>query len=760
MKIASMSPMIQNAQMQQDPNQSVNKEDIFNKLFSDQAYKAFTTKFPYLIDYIQHFKVINTDVDTGYAVGAFFIQVPNSQNYFMVPIILQNNSIQPIMFIYDKQMDLFLPLDQQWVNEIFKRIEQDAGSIVKPDEHELLKNNNITTLSQLPQGRGINGLIHKLGSLSKVNIPEIVATLDKEAKEKFLKILNTNEKVAKRYFSQYGLEEIKESFKVAENKTQNTEDNDNTTVMDAPVLITSRTPLDYVKKEFAKDHVVMDDLSLRGYHIKDKRNMKNKMVVFTDHMMSLENPTESGPYDLYMSSGKVVPAFIIQDPILIDAIPCELPKTNYHPGEHYKTYHVIAKNSSLVLFPNGNYTTIKNDNALVTPIIAETLSDTPVYKSLFGDKTESIPLNKPFIFIKKVGGRYITTGPITVKTKVDEGDAIRCTTNYGGNTIIYSSNYPGNSVYVTKNNTVIVPNSFKVLVLKDEVPKDMIIGSMKTIMTLTTYRLLESGGKPLTIVKDDQSQYAVETNRPMRKPETIIKISQEHQVNAKEVEAFLDSMDAKKLKVANAFVLPKEVSLGDVLTKEAQGFDPNMLQQMQMQQGMGQGMGQMDPTLMSQMGMGGQQQMGQPMMGQQQMGMDPAMMQQMAMMGQQPMDQSMGMMPQGQMGPEQMMSQGADMAQSLENDALFDTSALMGLSYISQIEQLFPKYLPVLIKAMDNIGRIILNFWINAEDIQEDLGITEYGNLENKLKTLYNNLSDLLITLNKKIDIFSYQQGQ
>jgi hypothetical protein len=387
---------------------------------------------------------------------------------------------------------------------------------------------------------------------------------------------------------------------------------------------------------------------------------------------------------------------------------------------------------------------------LASPILAESLSDSPVYKSLFGDKTDSIPLNKPFIFIKKVGGRYITTGPISVKSKVDDGDAIRCTTNYGENTIIYTSKYPGNSIYVTRNNTVFVPTSFKVVVLKDEIPKGMLIGSMKTISTLTKYRLLEHGGKPVTIVKDDKGDYGVETNRPMRKYEAIVKISNENQVNAKEVESILDKMDKTGSRMLNVFVIDKNKSVSDILTKEAQmpGMDPNMMAQMQ-QMGMPQmGMQGMDPSMMAQMQQGGQ---GMPQMmpqGPQGPQMDY------------PQQQQMGMMPQPGMAPDQMMGQGADLAQGLDNDALFDTSALMGLSYISQIEQLFPKYLPVLMKAMDNIGRIILNFWINAEDIQEDIGITEYGDLEGKLKTLYGNLSDLLITLNKKIDIFSYQQGQ
>ena len=56
-KRASMSPAIQNAQMEQQggAQQSINKEDIFNQLFADQAYKSFTSKFPYMIEFIKNF---------------------------------------------------------------------------------------------------------------------------------------------------------------------------------------------------------------------------------------------------------------------------------------------------------------------------------------------------------------------------------------------------------------------------------------------------------------------------------------------------------------------------------------------------------------------------------------------------------------------------------------------------------------------------------------------------------------------------------
>lgn len=721
----SMSPAVQNAQMAMGQEQSVSKDDMFKNLFVDRAYKSFTGKYPFLVDYIANFKVINTNVDEGYAVGAFFLNFGQEQKIFMVPIILKSNNIEPIMFIYDQAMDMFLPMSQEWIDEILKKIQQSAGEVVKPNMKLLNQSDNISALPTTAYMGGLSNVVNKLGSI--VDVPEVVSGLSKEAKEKVYDILKENKKVAEYYFNTYDFEKIKESFKTAVEEAPEEKDVE---------VVTAHTPLDYIKKEFGKDHVVMDDLATRGYHVRDGRETGNNLVVFTEHLNSLENPSKSGMYELFLSTGKMAPGLIIQDPILIDTLCEPVSVSGYHPNEKYKTYHVIAKNQAMVLFPNGDYTITKNDNMMAVPTLAETIEDSPLYKTIFGDKTTPIPIDKPFCFVKKQGHYYLSTGPIRIKSKVDEGDAIRCTTNYGDNTIIYSSKYRGNTIYVTKNNTVFVPDSFKVMLLKDEAPKDVVIGSMKTILTMMNSRLLERGGKPITIVKDDRGEYGVETNRPVTKYKTITKIAKEYDVNAKDVEKVLDTMDKMGSKIMTTYVVPKERSIREMIVKEKEAQMP------------------MDPAMM-QAQMGGQM----PPQGM----MDPAMMQ--AQMGGQPgmmPPQGMGMMDpamaQGPM-PGQMMDQGAMLAEQMDDQGLFDTSALMSLAYISELEQLFPKYLPNLLTALDNIARIILNFWINGDELEEEIGITEYSHLETKLKTLYDNLADLLLTLNKKIDIFAHKQS-
>ena len=737
-KISSMSPQIQNSQMDMQAQQpAMDEEDTFKQLFTETAYKSFTGKFPFLMEYIKDFKILKADPEKGSAIGVFVLHMQGTEDVFLVPVILANNSLQPILFIYYQKEGVFLPLNHDWFNEIQKKSEESLGDVVKPPMDVLQANNSITQITSMPRYHGMANMIGKVASeqLSPINIPEVMSKLSNERKKEFVSILNKNEKIATYMFGRFGVDTIKKALqeKIA------------VAIDESPKLTiaTPETPKDVIKKEFGKDHVVMDDITLKGYSIKDERDTKNKILVYTDYLNQLENPANSGVYEIYMSEGKTVPVLVLQDPILIDSIyPVDKEK-------QYKSYQVIAKNRALLLFPDGNYSIVKNDNVLSCPTLAEALGNSDLYKFVYGDKTIEVPMNKPFIFLKKTGNGYVATGPINVsKITTDDGD-VRCITDMGS-TIIYSDKYKGKNVYVTKDNTIFVPAEFKVVPLKEEVSASRIIGSMKTIMMLTNYRLIEKGGKPLTIVKDDKSNYGVETNRPVRKYEAIEKVARQYDINAKEVEDAFNEMDKIGSSLLTVYVLPKTLKLASLFEKEAQGqMDPQMMQQMMLQQQMLQGQGQqqqmpqqqqMDPQMMQQMmDQQGQAPQGQP----QQEQMDPSQM--------------LGQMPQqGPMDPSQMQA-GAELSDQFNYPDMFDISSLMSMAYVSKLDDILPKYIPNLIQALDNLARILLNFWMNTNDLQDEIGLIEFQNIEMKIKNLFTNLGELLLTLNKKIDILSHK---
>ncbi|MHA1302087.1 MAG: hypothetical protein ACTSPI_00095 [Candidatus Heimdallarchaeaceae archaeon] len=691
-KKGAVSPAIQNAQMDVPLEQETDKEAVFTNLFTEMAYKSFSGRYPALVEHIVDFEILNTDIDKGYGVGAFVIQFDGSEDIFMVPIVLESNTIQPMLFLYHQNLDTFLPLTENWIQEILKRLDEKEGDITKPKLEELHAGNSLSQINPINIQNNLPGIVGKYGSVN-IDVPEAVSSLSNDAKDALHTFLSKNTKIASYFFTRYGMDALKKSFKKnAEEESEPKKD---------IVVATPETPLDIIKKDFGKDHVVMESITQKGYAVKDTRDTTNKMVVFTDYANQLENPTESGTYEIYLSTGKTTPVLILQDPVLIDAVDCCTPTTGM--DGNYKHYQVQAKNKCIVMFPDGKYKIMKNDNILATPVVAESLEGTKIYPYIYGDKSDSIPIDKPFMFVKKTGNGYMCTGPIVVKTKVTDDGTTRCTTNWGDSAIIYGDKYKGNNIYVTKDNTIIVPSSFKVMSVGDEVFGNVIVGSMKTILTLMNCRLIEKGGKPLTIVKDRENNYGIESSRPIRKADTVVKIAREYDVNATDVDALLDIMDEKRLRIMTTYILPKQ-------EKTAQ-----MPMEMPQQQIM-------------------------PPMGMMPQGMPQGMPQQG--------------MPQAGMIPPELMQGGMDISSQLQNPEVFDTSALMSLSYISKIEEIFPKYLPNLMKALDSLARILLNFWMNAREIQDDIGVTEYSNLELQMQTLFKNLGELLLTLNKKVDIF------
>ena len=751
-KKASMSPMV-NAQMDQQmgDGQEMDKEENFKKLFSAMAFKTFTGKFSELMDKIKDFKVLSSNIDKGAGVGAFAIGIPNSEDVIVIPIILDNNEIQPIMFMYLQKMGVFLPLNKEWLTEIFKRAEETTGSIERPNISMLQANNNITQLTNLPRYHGLSNLVGKVASENTTLAPIFTSVLKEipdTSKKAFITFLEKNEKVASELFQSYGFENIKDALTLDKATVKVSEETMSPKVEDDIVVVTPGTPLDIIKKEFGKEHVIMDDIVNKGFSIKDKRETKNKMVIFTDYVNRLENPTEPGAYEIYLSNGDVVPALILCDPIMIDTSDCV--SCSDWDKKQFKSYQVIAKNYVMVLFGNGDYSVTKADNIMSTPTLAESIENSMVYNHIYGDATSEIPTGKPFLFAKRTGNSYITTGPIKVsqKTKEKDGD-ITCVTE-SGSTIIFTSKYKGKSIYVTKDNTIFVPDTFKVIPLKDEINKNKIVGSMKTIISFTNYRLLERGAKPVTIVKDKNSEYGIETNRPIRKLAALVKTAREYDVSAKDVEFAMDKMEKEGLNVLTTYVLPKEIKIASLFEKQAQGeMTPQMMAQMQqMMAQQGQGQPQMDPQMMAQM----QQMMMAQQGGQGQPQMDPQMMAQQQGQGQgqpqQPMD------PQMMAQMQQMMQGGMDASGQMGGmPELVDAGALLSLSYVSKIEEILPKYVPNLMTALDNIARLLLNLWMNSSDIQQELGFVEYQNLELKLRMIFNNLGDLLLSLNKKVNI-------
>ncbi len=114
-KKALLSPAV-NAQ-QQMPS-STDEQQLFEDKFSQMAYQAFSGKFPDLVAEIVTFKILDSDLETGTAIGAFILE--QEGDYVYIPCIISENELKPFDMMYIKSKDIFLPLNTQWLEEVKK----------------------------------------------------------------------------------------------------------------------------------------------------------------------------------------------------------------------------------------------------------------------------------------------------------------------------------------------------------------------------------------------------------------------------------------------------------------------------------------------------------------------------------------------------------------------------------------------------------------------------------------------------------------
>lgn len=88
-------------------------------------------------------------------------------------------------------------------------------------------------------------------------------------------------------------------------------------------------------------------------------------------------------------------------------------------------------------------------------------------------------------------------------------------------------------------------------------------------------------------------------------------------------------------------------------------------------------------------------------------------------------------------------------AVSSQQKDVFDASAIASLAQVNDVSDEIEDYLPDLMRAVDKLGRLLFLFLWHGEDIQERFGKTEAGDLEDDIKNLFENLGETVLELKK-----------
>jgi hypothetical protein len=300
--------------MPQDTSQAA-----LEQTFSDLANARLRDKSPVLLDYLVGFQLIESEDDGSRAVGMFAFEIGGDWHYSSVFFL--NGEVRGLDSIYSVKSDLFVPLNEDWVNSIINRRPTVLGEPDKRDRRQRgVRSPDLNRLRTLPSGADGMSMkrasladapplpIHRIMQMRKaaaaVDLPSGVAALGPKVASALISALHDtsdprNVKLAnaiRRFYDPL-------DFTVpAEVKVAAEAEGD-------PITIIS-----YVGQEGSDDltdaqrqQIIEGDIA-----VVDKRPEMQKSVVYsTETKQQLQNPTCGGLYDVLMSTGKIAQCVIV-----------------------------------------------------------------------------------------------------------------------------------------------------------------------------------------------------------------------------------------------------------------------------------------------------------------------------------------------------------------------------------------------------------------------------------------------------------------
>lgn len=125
----SPSPIIQSYMQQGQPREApLSAEQMFNKSFGEAAFATLRSKFPALINFVVTYKIIDSDVDKGSALGVFIIRTGKDIRY--IPVSMSGGAINSCELIYNKDADQFTPLSEHNVKRLLSQNMTSDASIL------------------------------------------------------------------------------------------------------------------------------------------------------------------------------------------------------------------------------------------------------------------------------------------------------------------------------------------------------------------------------------------------------------------------------------------------------------------------------------------------------------------------------------------------------------------------------------------------------------------------------------------------------
>ena len=592
----SMSPRTQ--QMQMAAGAGVDQAtQMFEKGFSDMAYNVLMSRFPDLVQDVVTFKILDTDLDNGSAVGAFVVMRGDQPLY--IPVVMSDNAIKPIEMVYHKALNIFLPLTKAWLDELDKTTLSSLGKGIKTPE-SLYSDVDIRNIVVPPitgrfsyaawapvieydVARTINlDALEKKASEPKMALLDFLREAPNAIKEAFLIVVGRHAPLLKYAASVYGVTALKEACRMHAEKTAAKQlSGGGLWIADVDT-----TPTEFRRIFGDRAAEAYAGVRKRGYAAKDER-LKRNMAVQTQPYDRWVEPKQPGVYVLYSADTEEKPAFVMPNPIdLFDkgtrygrrpAVPGHNPlidNSYYDPapfGDSNRVYpegrpdegeFVVRRGYDakpyLAVFPNGDY--LECDQLVGRDSVADAISGGPLHKRLFQDLTGE-PRTGLGMWVRQRGTTFQATTPLEIKsiTTKDGVRRVKISTRFGMDekTVITDPTHPYNTIWMPKGaNVVYLPSDFIWVPLKERLKPSDFFTSALDLASATASALASVGAKKVSIKNASAGQFSINGGAPLDKIPALRKLAEDCMLAVETAEHLLTKAAAERS--AEAWIVSDE----------------------------------------------------------------------------------------------------------------------------------------------------------------------------------------------------------
>jgi len=579
----TMSPEVQ---AYGQPPSSDQAEDLFKQRFSSDAYAVLFSKFADLAPQVVTFKILETDLDSGKAVGTFIVLQDNRPIY--IPVVMIDSQLKPLDMFYYKQLNIFLPLTNTWLEEVSK---MDLNEMGEGQEipNEVPRDVNIRDLVMPPQTTtGRVGLASAMDHAAQALFKE-AEDHSVEIHPAFMKVIRNSPKVVldgmklafqrhpkflQKVAQLYGVTEVQSAFDEGYRKAKMT-DLLQEKVAEAQGgdlhVLTKTASSTAIKQIFGPQAGdAFSTILKKGFVYKDARPTIDKAAVKVEGEAVLQSPGPSCAwYRLFFIDAPAGDYFVVPFPKESDHCYPVASDSYYHTyGEKHKDIeYLVIKSDGKEAWTEKNVMGIPLENE-------DKVKNTKVW-NLLQNKGGTTPVaNSMGFFIYKGSCGVQATKPVRIGEIVTAGNRKKYVGKYGDGVFIEDDDPTRNTIDVTMNSQLtFLPKNTQWVELSRQKNKDdhdwdsysyrknmkheSIIKDPKLMMRWLNAKLHESGARPANVKKAGVGRWWVEEDSlSLGFPDALQKVATTYGISVQDASGILH--DAQTHGRSYSFIINKD----------------------------------------------------------------------------------------------------------------------------------------------------------------------------------------------------------